>query len=69
MFTGELAALQSRTRNLREQLKQSIEILEESRGKAIRVFTVVTVFFLLFLNSRPLPNPTLSSSFPSRSTS
>ncbi|KAI5925769.1 hypothetical protein F4810DRAFT_31898 [Camillea tinctor] len=42
----ELAALQSRTRNLREQLKQSIEIREESHGKAIRVFTVVTAFFL-----------------------
>ncbi|KAI1505015.1 hypothetical protein F5X99DRAFT_334227 [Biscogniauxia marginata] len=42
----ELTALQNRTRSLREQLKQSIEILEESHGKAIRVFTFVTVFFL-----------------------
>ncbi|KAI1077013.1 cora-like Mg2+ transporter protein-domain-containing protein [Whalleya microplaca] len=42
----ELDALQARTRSLRAQLKQSIEIREESHGKAIRVFTIVTVFFL-----------------------
>ncbi|KAI1335336.1 hypothetical protein F5Y15DRAFT_251880 [Xylariaceae sp. FL0016] len=42
----EFQALQLRTRNLREQLKQSIEVREESHGKAIRVFTFVTIFFL-----------------------
>ncbi|KAI1106049.1 hypothetical protein F4804DRAFT_82626 [Jackrogersella minutella] len=35
-----------RTRLLKEQVKQTIEILEENHGKAIRVFTIVTVFFL-----------------------
>ncbi|KAK8150289.1 hypothetical protein G3M48_003101 [Beauveria asiatica] len=40
-------------RRLREQVKQSIEILEEGHGKAIRVFTIVTLFFLplLFISS------------------
>ncbi|KAI0897390.1 hypothetical protein F4806DRAFT_398504 [Annulohypoxylon nitens] len=31
---------------LKEQVKQTIEILEEDHGMAIRVFTIVTVFFL-----------------------
>ncbi|KAI0007411.1 hypothetical protein F4779DRAFT_514754 [Xylariaceae sp. FL0662B] len=39
----EFGALQVRAHRLREQLKQSIEIREESHGKAIRVFTFVTV--------------------------
>ncbi|KAI0602728.1 hypothetical protein F4775DRAFT_588299 [Biscogniauxia sp. FL1348] len=42
----ELAALQSRRRKLRETLKQSIEILEDSHGKGIRVFTVMAVLSL-----------------------
>ncbi|KAJ8104447.1 hypothetical protein ONZ43_g7845 [Nemania bipapillata] len=46
-FRGsELHSLQRRTEKLRDQLQQSIEIEEESHGKAIRVFTFVTIFFL-----------------------
>lgn len=39
-------ALQEKARDLTEQVRQSIEILEEGHGKAIRVFTIVTLFFL-----------------------
>ena len=42
----KLVALQTRSRGLREQVRQSIDILEEGHGKAIRVFTIVTLFFL-----------------------
>lgn len=42
----ELGALESRTQYLREQLKQSVEILEEDHGKAILVFTMITTVFL-----------------------
>jgi hypothetical protein len=42
----ELEALENRTQSLREQLKQSVEILEEDHGKAILVFTMVTTIFL-----------------------
>ncbi|KAF1832236.1 hypothetical protein BDW02DRAFT_503407 [Decorospora gaudefroyi] len=42
----ELMALQNRTHYLREQLKQSVEILEEDHGKAILVFTMITTIFL-----------------------
>ncbi|KAI1503181.1 hypothetical protein F5X99DRAFT_425986 [Biscogniauxia marginata] len=42
----ELQFLQSCARDLKSQVKQSIEILEEGHGKAIRVFTIVTLFFL-----------------------
>ena len=42
----ELKALESRTLYLREQLKQSVEILEEDHGKAILVFTMITTIFL-----------------------
>jgi Mg2+ and Co2+ transporter CorA len=42
----ELNALGDRTQFLREQLKQSVEILEEDHGKAILVFTMVTTIFL-----------------------
>ncbi|KAM3522508.1 hypothetical protein NHJ13051_005606 [Beauveria bassiana] len=42
----EVRALLGRSQRLREQVKQSIEILEEGHGKAIRVFTIVTLFFL-----------------------
>jgi Mg2+ and Co2+ transporter CorA len=41
-----LAVLQKKTRVLRADMKQRIEILEEGHGKAIRVFTIVTLFFL-----------------------
>ncbi|KAI1125616.1 cora-like Mg2+ transporter protein-domain-containing protein [Nemania abortiva] len=43
---SELHSLQQRTEKLRDQLRQNIEIEEESHGKAIRVFTFVTIFFL-----------------------
>lgn len=45
----ELAALELRTDKLREQLKQSVEILEEDHGKAILVFTMITTIFLPLL--------------------
>lgn len=35
-----------RSHKLKESLKQLIEVLEEGHGKAIRVFTIVTLFFL-----------------------
>ncbi|TGJ82820.1 hypothetical protein E0Z10_g5942 [Xylaria hypoxylon] len=43
---NDLHSLQKRAEKLRDQLQQSIEIEEESHGKAIRVFTFVTLFFL-----------------------
>jgi hypothetical protein len=42
----ELDALENRTKYLREQLKQSVEILEADHGKAILVFTMITTIFL-----------------------
>ncbi|KAF6814825.1 hypothetical protein CSOJ01_03836 [Colletotrichum sojae] len=45
---GALELLQNVAKALRLDLKQSIEILEEGHGKAIRVFTIVTLFFLPF---------------------
>ncbi|KAI0138077.1 hypothetical protein F4776DRAFT_654461 [Hypoxylon sp. NC0597] len=44
--SDELRVQLERTNYLKEQVKQAIEILEENHGKAIRVFTIVTVFFL-----------------------
>ncbi|KAF4934221.1 hypothetical protein CGCF245_v008832 [Colletotrichum fructicola] len=41
-----LHSLQERATAFREQVKQTIEVLEEDHGKAIRVFTIVTLFFL-----------------------
>ena len=38
--------LVERTDYLRDRIKQTIEIVEEGHGKAIRVFTIVTLFFL-----------------------
>ncbi|KAK2773533.1 hypothetical protein CKAH01_13573 [Colletotrichum kahawae] len=38
--------LQSVTRALRSSMSQSIEIVEEDHGRAVRVFTIVTLFFL-----------------------
>ena len=43
---GELDRLTEQSRRLKDDVKQAIEILEEDHGKAIRVFTVVTLFFL-----------------------
>lgn len=42
----EIENMKTRSRHLKEQVKQTIEILEEDHGKAIRVFTIVTLFFL-----------------------
>ncbi|KAF1937395.1 hypothetical protein EJ02DRAFT_412440 [Clathrospora elynae] len=42
----ELRALEDRTQYLQQQLKQSVEILEEDNGKAIMVFTLITTIFL-----------------------
>ncbi|KAK5987540.1 hypothetical protein PT974_11672 [Cladobotryum mycophilum] len=42
----EVENMNTRSRILKEQVKQTIEILEEDHGKAIRVFTIVTLFFL-----------------------
>ncbi|KAI1451696.1 hypothetical protein F4805DRAFT_463537 [Annulohypoxylon moriforme] len=42
----EVRVQQQKMEFLKEQVKQTIEILEENHGKAIRVFTIVTVFFL-----------------------
>jgi hypothetical protein len=62
----ELEALKKRTQYLREQLKQSVEILEEDHGKAILMFTIITTIFLplfVFSISTCLPRLTGSSSF------
>lgn len=42
----ELNAMKERLLILRDTAKQSIEILEEDHGKAIFVFTTVTIIFL-----------------------
>lgn len=42
----DLKTLQGKSQALKEQVKQTIEVLEEGHGKAIRVFTIVTLFFL-----------------------
>jgi hypothetical protein len=42
----EAQALMDRAHNLREHLGQALEIREEDHTKAIRVFTIVTLFFL-----------------------
>jgi Mg2+ and Co2+ transporter CorA len=46
MREKEIENMKTRSRFLKEQVKQTIEILEEDHGKAIRVFTIVTLFFL-----------------------
>ncbi|KAJ4251070.1 hypothetical protein NW762_011721 [Fusarium torreyae] len=43
---NEIHQLRQQTASLRERVRQMIEILEEGHGRAIRVFTVVTLFFL-----------------------
>ncbi len=42
----EVARLQKSASALRERVGQLIEIMDEDHGKAIRVFTIVTVLFL-----------------------
>ncbi|KAJ4854886.1 corA-like mg2+ transporter protein domain-containing protein [Trichoderma breve] len=42
----EVQNMKTRSKFLKEQVKQTIEIMEEDHGKAIRVFTIVTLFFL-----------------------
>ncbi|KAM0415767.1 hypothetical protein ACHAPT_013272 [Fusarium lateritium] len=42
----EIVVLQEKAAIVKEQVRQTIEILEEGHGKAIRVFTIVTLFFL-----------------------
>lgn len=42
----EVARLQEKAAALKRHVGQMIEILEEDHGKAIRVFTIVTLFFL-----------------------
>ncbi|OTB14861.1 hypothetical protein K445DRAFT_318771 [Daldinia sp. EC12] len=42
----EIHIQRSRAKHIKEEVKQIIEILEEDHGKAIRVFTIVTIFFL-----------------------
>lgn len=44
--TREVLDLLVSTKALGERVKQMIEIMDEDHGKAIRVFTVVTVLFL-----------------------
>ncbi|KAK4085052.1 uncharacterized protein Triagg1_42 [Trichoderma aggressivum f. europaeum] len=46
MRIQEVQNMKTRSRFLEEQVKQDIEIMEEDHGKAIRVFTIVTLFFL-----------------------
>ena len=41
-----LSRLEERCAMLKAHVKQTLEILEEDHGKAIRVFTIVTLFFL-----------------------
>ncbi|KAL2673971.1 hypothetical protein Neosp_012417 [[Neocosmospora] mangrovei] len=42
----DLLTLREKTTALKENVKQTVEVLEENHGKAIRVFTIVTLFFL-----------------------
>lgn len=42
----EVQNLQKSARALRERVRQLIEVMDEDHGKAIRVFTIVTVLFL-----------------------
>ena len=43
---SDLLTLREKTIALKENVKQTVEVLEENHGKAIRVFTIVTLFFL-----------------------
>ncbi|RSL99797.1 hypothetical protein CDV31_012048 [Fusarium ambrosium] len=43
---SDLLTLREKTTALKENVKQIVEVLEENHGKAIRVFTIVTLFFL-----------------------
>jgi hypothetical protein len=41
----EIVRLVGSTKALGERVKETIEIMDEDHGKAIRVFTIVTVLF------------------------
>ena len=43
---GEIGSLQQKAFALKNEVKQTIEVLEEGHGRAIRVSTIVTLFFL-----------------------
>lgn len=43
---SDLLTLREKTTALKENVKQTVEVLEENHGKTIRVFTIVTLFFL-----------------------
>lgn len=49
---GEVRNLQRSAGALRERVRQLIEVMDEDHGKAIRVFTIVTVLFLPMYVSR-----------------
>ncbi|KAI8652531.1 hypothetical protein NCS57_01317400 [Fusarium keratoplasticum] len=42
----DLLTLWEKTTALKENVKQTVEVLEENHGKSTRVFTIVTLFFL-----------------------
>lgn len=47
MMDGEeIERMLDRAKNLRLKVKEDIEVMDEGHGKAIRVFTLVTLFFL-----------------------
>lgn len=43
---SKIDGLGRKSEDLKKQVRQAIEILDEGHGKAIRVFTIVTLFFL-----------------------
>ncbi|KAJ4213230.1 hypothetical protein NW759_011073 [Fusarium solani] len=43
---SDLLTLREKSTALKENVKQTVEVLEENHGKAIRAFTIVTLFFL-----------------------
>jgi 2-hydroxy-3-keto-5-methylthiopentenyl-1-phosphate phosphatase len=50
----EVMKLTDSTTALGDRVKETIEIMDEDHGKAIRVFTIVTVFFLPMYAAPPL---------------
>ncbi|KAI0007717.1 hypothetical protein F4779DRAFT_492200 [Xylariaceae sp. FL0662B] len=48
----QIQGLQQKVAHLKTQVLQILEVLEEGHGKAIRVFTLVTLFFLPILSSQ-----------------
>lgn len=53
---GEIMNLQDSAAALRERVRQLIEVTDEDHGKAIRVFTIVTVLFLPMYVPRKRPH-------------